>query len=123
MAKCPLVLVEWEDSRRPDPAWTHLADRESGDVVKCASVGWLIRDDDVKELAPNMGDVTEDLQVCGVISIPARCVLKITRLKEPKITAFSEAASSSRPDSEPNQQAPSPPSASVSSRPAPSRPA
>ena len=122
MENCPLVFVEWEDSRQPDPAWNYLTNRD-GTVVRCASVGWLIRDDDVKELAPNMGDVTTDeIQVCGVISIPARCVLKITRLEEPEITAFSDAASSSRPGSEPTRQAAAPLSALASSRPTPFRP-
>lgn len=47
-----------------------------------------IRDDDVKALAPNMGalDDANSVQVSGVIQIPARCVLNVTRLTEPDLT-------------------------------------
>jgi hypothetical protein len=51
----------------------------------CASVGWLIRDDDeMKALAPNMGALNNEnsVQVSGVIQIPTRCVRRITPLSE-----------------------------------------
>jgi hypothetical protein len=86
---CPLVLIEWEDSAQPIPSWRLLADFEPASTLKCASVGWLIQDDDqVKALAPNMGAVNAErsLQVSGVMQIPASCVLRITRLKEPRLT-------------------------------------
>lgn len=86
--KCPLVLIEWEDSRQPAPSWRHLSDmREEPDAVVCASVGWLLHDTKrVKTLAANMGGFSDpdDVQACGVITIPTRCVVKITKLKEPK---------------------------------------
>lgn len=87
--KCPLVLIEWEDSRQPVPSWRFLADvSEPPDAVTCASVGWLIHDTKrVKVLAPNMGglhDGGDSVQACGLMSIPTRCVVKITKLKEPK---------------------------------------
>lgn len=84
--KCPLVLIEWEDSRQPAPSWRWLSDmREPPDAVLCASVGWLTHDTKrVKVLAANMGGLTDDdMQACGVITIPTRCVVKITKLKEP----------------------------------------
>lgn len=80
-----LVLIEWLDSRRPDPAWQHLTDFDQQGICKCASVGWLIRDDEsLKVLAPNMGDIDDEsnLQVSGCISIPAISVTAIKPLQE-----------------------------------------
>jgi hypothetical protein len=84
-----LFMVEWEDSAQPIPAWSYLASFEAPGTIRCASVGWLIRDDDqMKALAPNMGglDNENSVQVSGVIQIPTRCVLTMTRLKEPRLT-------------------------------------
>jgi len=80
----PLVLIEWEDSARPIPEWLWLEDWQQGEIVRCASVGWLIEDGDVKALAPNTGDVGPDgpAQVSGVIRIPARAVVRMVRLEE-----------------------------------------
>ena len=89
MGQCPLVLIEWEDSAQPVPAWSYLTDFEAGRAVLCASVGWLIHDgDDVKALAPNMAGLRpgSDVQISGVIRIPARCVVRVTLLDEPEIT-------------------------------------
>lgn len=85
---CPLVMIEWEDSAQPIPNWTYLASFEAPGTIRCASVGWLIRDDEIKALAPNMGAVDDEnsVQVSGVIQIPARCVVKLTRLREPALT-------------------------------------
>lgn len=83
---CPLVMIEWEDSAQPIPAWRLLADFEPQSTLRCVSVGWLIQDDKkVKAVAPNMGGVNVEgsLQVSGVIQIPASCVLKVTHLSEP----------------------------------------
>lgn len=84
-----LVMVEWEDSAQPIPSWSHLASFEAPGTVRCASVGWLIRDDaGMKALAPNMGGITDDsLQVSGVIQIPTSCVLRVTQLEEPSLTS------------------------------------
>jgi hypothetical protein len=86
---CPLVMVEWEDSAQPIPTWSYLSSFTPSGTIRCASVGWLIRDDDeMKALAPNMGALGDEnsVQVSGVIQIPARCVIKQTRLKEPSLT-------------------------------------
>lgn len=83
--KCPLVLIEWEDSAQPLPAWQHLSSMSLSGIVKCASVGWLIQDDKrVKVLAPNMGAIDDEvnIQASGFMQIPARCVLSIKRLVE-----------------------------------------
>ena len=82
---CSLVLIEWEDSARPIPEWRHLSDFGHSGAIKCASVGWLLHDgEDKKVLAPNMGDVEDErnIQACGVIQIPTRCVTRIRRLEE-----------------------------------------
>lgn len=82
---CPLVLIEWEDSARPIAEWHWLSDFADFNAVSCASVGWLIHDgEQVKALAPNMGDINTSgrVQASGVIRIPTRCVVRMTRLAE-----------------------------------------
>ena len=82
---CPLVMIEWVDSIRPESSWVHLADVEHRPPLTCVSVGWLIKDnDDVKALAPNMGGLEDEsnVQACGIIRIPTKCILHITRLTE-----------------------------------------
>lgn len=84
---CPLVMIEWEDSAQPIPSWSYLSSFEPPGTVRCASVGWLIRDDgQMKALAPNMGSINDEhcLQVSGVIQIPTSCVLRVTKLPEPR---------------------------------------
>jgi hypothetical protein len=86
---CPLVMVEWEDSAQPIPSWSYLSSFAAPGTVRCVSVGWLIHDNDqMKALAPNLGALDDEnsVQVSGVIQIPARCVIKQTRLEEPSAT-------------------------------------
>lgn len=85
-----LVMVEWEDSAQPIPAWSYLASFEAPGIIRCASVGWLVRDDEeMKVVAPNMGglDCESSVQISGAIQIPTRCVLRVTQLKEPVLTS------------------------------------
>jgi hypothetical protein len=89
MTDCPLVFIEWEDSAQPISNWQYLADFTPHPVIRCVSVGWLIHDgEDMKALAPNMGGLENEnnVQVSGVIRIPARCVLQVVCLDEPDIT-------------------------------------
>lgn len=75
-----LVIIEWEDSTQPVPSWQWLSAFEEPEVVKCRSVGWLIHNSEhVKVLAPNIGshDDSEEIQVSGVIRIPAKAVISI----------------------------------------------
>lgn len=82
-ARTPLVLVEWLDSAQPVPDWHWLDESRWGDVVKCRSVGWLIHDgEDVKALAQNIGSLCDDVQISGVIRIPACCITRLVRLVE-----------------------------------------
>lgn len=91
MKRCPLVLIEWEDSEQPMSAWARLADYEPAAPMRICSVGWLIQDDpDMKALAPNVGGIDANTaQASGIVRIPARCVVSIQKLKEPKLTSSS----------------------------------
>ncbi len=83
MSEHRIVMIEWEDSTQPVPSWQWLSAFEEPEVVKCRSVGWLIHDSEhVKVLAPNIGshDDSEEIQVSGVIRIPAKAVLSIKDL-------------------------------------------
>lgn len=90
MKDCPLVLVEWEDSRQPTPSWNRLSEFQAEDVCKCISIGFLIHDKkDLKVLAPNMADIESEtnLQASGMMHIPASAVTRIVCLEE--TTTFS----------------------------------
>ncbi len=87
---CPLVIVRWEDSAQPIPRWQHLSELALPDIVECATVGWLIRDDGkVKVVAQSIGGINADdnMQASGVMAIPARCVISIERLEEAEPTS------------------------------------
>jgi hypothetical protein len=77
-----LVLVEWEDSARPIPAWQWVEDYEIPKTIRCLSVGYLIAEtDDAIALAPNLGDIDEPrAQACGIIRIPQRAIIKARKL-------------------------------------------
>ena len=101
-------MIEWEDSRQPSAEWCFLSSFDPATAVRCTSVGWLVHDgDDIKALAPNMGDIREEnsVQVSGVIRIPTRCVLSVIALHEPDLTSSSDPGPSSRPVKEQRQQA------------------
>lgn len=79
-----LVLIKWLDSVQPAPDWTWIGGggEKWGQVVECQSVGWLVYDGEgVKVLAPNRGEICGDVQVSGVIRIPACCVTSIKVLR------------------------------------------
>jgi hypothetical protein len=73
-----LLLVEWEDSARPIPAWQWIEDYELPNIVSCMSVGYLIAESEQAiALAPNLGDLTQEkAQACGIIRIPKRSIIK-----------------------------------------------
>jgi hypothetical protein len=68
----PLVLVEWEDSARPVPAWQWIDDYQLPETIRCLSVGYLVAETDgAIALAPNLGDLEQSrAQACGIIRIP-----------------------------------------------------
>lgn len=78
----PLMMVEWEDSARPIPAWQWVEDYEVPKTIRCLSVGYLIAEtDDAIALAPNLGDIDQPkAQACGIIRIPQRAIIKLKRL-------------------------------------------
>ena len=85
MDRCPLVLIEWEDSVQPVPDWRPVAAYGNLDIIKCVSVGWLICDtQQVKALAPNFADVDDpdNIHASGVIRIPTCAVQRVTPLTE-----------------------------------------
>lgn len=73
------VAIEWIQPREPGGGWIDYADFEYGDTQICLSVGRLIPDDDcVKVLAGSAMSVgDEDVQLSGIIEIPARCVVRM----------------------------------------------
>jgi len=87
--RCPLVMIEWEDRVQRQSRWSYLAQLGEPEVVRCVSVGWLVADTKrSKSLAPNMrsSDEPESLQVSRLITIPSRCLIPTTKLKEPSRT-------------------------------------
>lgn len=85
--KCPLVIVEWEDSAQPTSHWVFLSEFGTPSIIRCASVGWLIHDGKtIKALAPNMAEIDSGInaQASGIIKIPSRSIIKITKLREIK---------------------------------------
>jgi len=82
---CPLVIIRWEDSAQPLPAWRHLSQLPTTRAIECATVGWLLKDgDDVKVLCQSVGDLDtpHNAQASGIMTIPTRCVISIERLTE-----------------------------------------
>lgn len=85
MKKYHLVIVTWYDSRRPQPAWEFANEYEAQPVKPHYSVGWLIRSTKKKKvLAPNIAYSGDDMQICGMITIPTICITKIERLETGK---------------------------------------
>jgi hypothetical protein len=82
---CPLVIIRWQDSAQPIPAWRHLSQLPATRAIECATVGWLLKDnDDVKVLCQSVGDLDspQNAQASGIMTIPTRCVISIERLTE-----------------------------------------
>jgi hypothetical protein len=79
-----LVLIEWEDSHS-DGAWHDLGGEIEDRALVCRSVGWLVLDgEQAKVVAPhlNQQEAGVPLQGSGVMTIPARAVLRIVNLCE-----------------------------------------
>ena len=82
---CPLVIIRWQDSAQPIPAWKHLSQLPATRAIECATVGWLLKDDnDIKVLCQSVGDLDspQNAQASGIMTIPTRCVISIERLTE-----------------------------------------
>ncbi len=80
---CRLVLIEWLDSRRPLSDWMYLKDTPDPEPLRCASVGWLLRDGAVKILCQTIGDASDDSPSgMGMLQIPACSVVSVSVLRE-----------------------------------------
>ncbi len=80
MSRSRLVYVKWEDSNMTH-GWEWVDDDDSGEVMVCESVGWLVLDGEhVKVLAPHISGnkSTGQHQCAGVMRIPTRTILTMT---------------------------------------------
>jgi hypothetical protein len=74
-----LVLIEWEDSHHR-PGWT--TDTAEAQPLICKSVGWIVAETkNAKVLAANITH-EENMQRCGDMTIPQRCIRSIKRLSQ-----------------------------------------
>ena len=113
----PLVIIRWLDSAQPLPSWQYLSALPQTRAIECATVGWLLRDDDdLKVICQSVGDLAspKNAQASGIMTIPARCILSIERLIEgdeltsaacPELAAPSDAAADLETESAPMQRA------------------
>ncbi len=82
---CPLVIIRWQASAQPISGWKHLSDLPRTRPIECATVGWLLKDDDdIKVICQSVGDLHKpnNAQASGIMTISARCVISIERLSE-----------------------------------------
>ena len=93
---CPLVIVRWLDSAQPLPSWQYLSALPQTRPIECATVGWLLKDDDdIKVICQSVGDLgnPKNAQASGIMTIPARCILSIEKLTEEEVLTSSAAGS------------------------------
>jgi hypothetical protein len=79
-----LVLIEWEDSHSAGP-WQALDGAIEDRALICRSVGWLVLDGSrAKVVAPHLNEHEPGvpLQGSGLMTIPARAVLRMVDLRE-----------------------------------------
>ena len=89
---CPLVIIRWQDSAQPLPSWQYLSALPRTRPIECATVGWLLKDDDdIKVVCQSVGDLDNptNAQASGIMTIPARCVLSIEKLTEEEVLTSS----------------------------------
>lgn len=81
-----LVLIEWEDSHG-NGEWQEIGGPIEDRALVCRSVGWLVLDGKrAKVIAPHVIDpeLGVEHQGCGVMTIPACAVRRITDLTPPR---------------------------------------
>ena len=89
---CPLVIIRWQDSAQPQPSWQYLSALAPTRPIECATVGWLLKDDDdIKVICQSVGDLEnpKNAQASGIMTIPARCILSIEKLTEEEVLTSS----------------------------------
>lgn len=81
-----LVLVEWLDAHAGRGWQTMERIERAAEPLYCRSVGWLVQDTkDCKVIAPHLageGNGGAVLQASGDLTIPTRCIVKLTVLKK-----------------------------------------
>lgn len=80
----PLVMIEWEDSHG-DGSWQELDGEIEDRALVCRSVGWLLLDgEQAKVVVPHLSNQEPGvpLQGSGIMTIPARAVLRVVPLGE-----------------------------------------
>ena len=87
MSKRRLVLIEWVDSYGCSTGWTTIPDDVSDEPALCRSVGWIVaKGRKVITLVPHIsnedGEINCPEQGCGDMTIPVRCIKRITTLVE-----------------------------------------
>jgi hypothetical protein len=95
---CPLVIIRWQDSAQPLPSWQYLSALPRTRPIECATVGWLLKDDDeIKVICQSVGnlDNPNSAQASGIMTIPARCVLSIEKLTEEELLISSAGSAGS----------------------------
>lgn len=81
-------LIEWEDASGPASGdWEYVSSlAKHPERYLCRSVGWIHAETPtLLTLVPHYGNTQgqpEDLQVCGVIHIPAKMIRHRTRLRK-----------------------------------------
>ena len=72
-----LVLIEWEDSHHR-PGWS--SEAPEGKALCCQSVGWIVAQTSEAKVLTSNRTVEDQEQRCGDMTIPQRCIRRITRL-------------------------------------------
>ena len=96
---CPLVLIRWQDSTQPLSSWQFLSALPRTRPLECATVGWLLKDDEeVKVICQSVGDIEnpKNAQASGIMTIPTRCVLSMEKLTEEDVPISSSASAGNR---------------------------
>ena len=94
---CPLVIIRWQDSAQPLPSWQYLSALPRTRPIECATVGWLLQDDDdIKVICQSVGDLENpnNAQASGIMTIPARSVFSIEKLSEEAVLTSSAGSGS-----------------------------
>jgi hypothetical protein len=79
-----LVLIEWEDSHT-EGGWQRIGGPIEDRALICQSAGWLILDGErATVIAPHVNTPEDqvDLQGAGIMTIPARAVLRMVDLAQ-----------------------------------------
>jgi hypothetical protein len=69
-----IIIIEWEDSRRPNPSWQWIEDFAPQEVCICKTIGYLIKSTNKALYVAQ--SITDDNQMAGVITIPWKSVIR-----------------------------------------------